>query len=346
MRKYISISLLVILLLMSTPQLIFAESTSYIYNNGNITISLDDSEWAVLEPSDREFAKEALGEDAFNYIYGIFDSSDAIKMIAFSPDYNCLWYFGLKDGCDTKALSSLSEDEVRSLNLNDYSDEEIKSLDLTSGIAAGLSSDYTVELNPTMNDVDSFGNTKYFVGAGDATLNGVKTSIQYYMTIINGYYYMFCAYPMEGDFSNNSIDKIESILESVVYKQSTVDAIPENEPDSPNEEEVHKSALMSTLMTVVPVAIVFAVVGAFFRSKKGKKNILEKPNKSEYESSDLLVPNQNKVEANENTAKENASSIASDKDPTEELKRYKQLMDDGLITQEDYDKLKAKVLGL
>jgi hypothetical protein len=38
--------------------------------------------------------------------------------------------------------------------------------------------------------------------------------------------------------------------------------------------------------------------------------------------------------------------ITSPVDPTTELRKYKTLLDDGIITQEDFDKKKAVLLGL
>ena len=40
------------------------------------------------------------------------------------------------------------------------------------------------------------------------------------------------------------------------------------------------------------------------------------------------------------------SEIPAATDPTEELRKYKKLLDDGIITQEDFDQKKKVLLGL
>jgi hypothetical protein len=52
------------------------------------------------------------------------------------------------------------------------------------------------------------------------------------------------------------------------------------------------------------------------------------------------------IQAGKNTPVSQTAAITSLTDPTTELRKYKTLLDDGIITQEDFDKKKAALLGL
>ena len=78
-----------------------------------------------------------------------------------------------------------------------------------------------------------------------------------------------------------------------------------------------------------------------------KLTITEGTTKYEYDTvsnSKIIVEAiKNKAGKSEDQSKTGTSTHA---DPAEELRKYKQLLDDGIITQEDFDKKKTMLLGI
>ena len=336
--KRLSVALMLIYMLLASSTLnAFASeiNSGYSYDDGIMSFDLESFDMVPFRKTDDAELKE---DEQSSMFYAIFEETPSAKMVVLPKSTKYYWYLGVRDGKELSSLSDFSEDEIRSFNLSDYSESEI--LDVFS--------DYQIEgFNKDWDDTGVFNDMPYYVVAGSATQNGVSQYVMQYLTVINGYYYVFTLYPLSDEFNEDDLSGFHDFMNSIEYKTQSEASESVDEQGASSDETAdtqdRKDSLMTSLMTVIPVAIIFAVITAIVKSRKKKINSAEQ---STSEDIGAVAANEEIVDSAVSTAPENTQMLSIQADPAEELRKYKQMLDDGLITQEDYDKLKAKTLNL
>lgn len=362
------ILVLAIVMLINTSN-VYAESEKRTYANGNITVTIDDG-MIAFERSDRQAYKESSDEEWYQIVFTTFDENSNIKVVVFQ-NHNFYWHLAPIYTGNLDAYKGLTEEELRSLNLSDFTDEEIK-----ANMGDRLAVTQYGSFEQTLNDVYTLSNgLKYSVVGGTVTRDGISTQVMQYTTIVNGYYYAFTLLPFNEGFSTEDLEEFHSTLSKVRFKPaSEVNPVVEKDDEiemAQSEDTVledRSNAAITALVTVIPAAIVLFLLRWLISRKeksatKGEneqqtaleKEVIEMPRKQEAVKQTVNEVADVKIREETTTNKATSDSpkvwlkqglLSRNNDPSTELRKYKQMLDDGLITQDDYDKLKAKVLNL
>lgn len=359
--KRILETLLLLAIVFNCSQIAFAETEELQFTNSNITITIDYDKWGIFDQSNYKNLEEYKNDGgAAGNIYSFFDETDSAKLVAVSHNEDAYWTFAAMDVSELSSdYEGLSETEKRSLNLSDYTDDEVKEYIGDRSNVDGF--------EQTDNAVNEINGAKYSFVSGYATVNGYRAQCMQVITIVNGYYYCFTLYPEE-NISDETQQDFADMLSAIEYKPES-DYVIEDDANGSSDQETDEdadrvNALKTAALTVVPFAILIGIIRAVSNKRKRHANPVESESTADmsFMNDDTAKPMASdpcaeptldeKAEIEPNTLtndEKSAQEIISVREasiPAEELRMLKELLDDGVITQEDFEQKKKKLLDL
>lgn len=330
MKRIISVLLVVLAFCLAFPLTTYAKT--YTMSDTDISINVDDSSWYVFTrdniKNNSELKELGITSD---YMQGFFEDNMAYM--------DALLVY--EDGNFLELLIRKVKLENSVANLSNYSDEEVLEFAKEFASKKGIEN-YSVYQNKY-----KFVEFEFF-----------DTSVDYYisefLTIVNKEIYTI-TFQSTNSITKKEHEEIKRIVDSISFD---VDASLK-EPQAPS---VFDEAIETFFVSIVSGGLlaIFAMLGSKMkRAKKAKKqdNVLGDTSDSK-ESPETELNNEvvsRKLECQPETIrKDEAFHIqepTSQKDVDADkcfdaIKKYKELLELGIITQEEFDTKKKELLGL
>lgn len=324
MRK-ITIFFLTIVITVSMTITGFAASQEF----EDFTINADSAEWDT-------YTSETIGDVKsilplyYENILDMFESGAVL--------------YGLSK--DTLLYFYVTPKEIGSdVNFSDYSDDEILEIFSDDSLEGETTPDETASARVENRRVFTINGVKYIVLYYSInTENEMFDSIMY-ETCIDGTAYIVNCYKFFEPMNNNEKELFEEVVKSIEYSAVASDG-------SMTEEEAEEYSAFSALIAVVPFLLII-VIFIFIKGRR-KKNVVEEDSKEEIISitdSDIGTASSN------NLQKDKYPDLpgyipgphlkkSDGKLPVEDLRAAKKMYDDGIITDEEYSKIKSKLLNI
>lgn len=334
MKRIISILSVILVVCLAFPLTTYAKT--YTMSDTDISISVDDSSWYVFTRDNLQNNSELkeLGIES-NVMRDILENNMAY-MDAF------VFY---EDGDYIELLIRKTKIENSFTNLSNYSYEEVLELAELLGERQNTKN-YSVYENQY-----KFVKLEYF----DSTYDYY---ICEFLTMVNKDNYTL-TFQSPSAFTNSERDEIQNIVDSVKFD---IDSSMEELIPTASEAQSVPSVFEQAVETGITGAIsggLLAIMALLFRKikkaskTKKKDNVPELKESPEIELTTQAMPE--KFESHLETSHEDKMSYpqksASLKDVSadtgfDDIKKYKELLDLGIITQEEFDTKKKELLGL
>lgn len=229
-------------------------------------------------------------------------------------------------------------------NLNLYEDEQILDLLGSSDSSAAESLGLTFE----SESIYKVGDIKYISSLGTQKTDGQIVWIKSYMSVVNGKYFQIMLRSYTGALSSQQEKLIKEVVDSVHFKE--ILSKPSNSSSTSSGGNVLYKAVIGGIS-----ALIIGIPAALFNASKKKHNKEEKeipfdaPKKQVKESPSVVqspaIP-QNEGKDGLKKVVEKANSQSLNVSYADEIRKYKKLCDDGIITREEFDAKKKQLLGL
>ncbi len=229
-------------------------------------------------------------------------------------------------------------------NLNLYEDEQILE-------SLGSSTSSTVEsLGVTMESMSIYrvGDIKYFSSLGTQKTDGQIVKIKSYATVVNGKLIQITLRSYTGSISSQQEKIIKQVVDSVCFKEILTKPSYSSSTSS-GGNILYKAFIggISALIIGIPAALINSSKKKHDEEKKDTHIDAQIKKEGEnpcVDQSQALPQNEERDELKEIVEKENSQSL--NLSYADEIRQYKKLCDDGIITQEEFDKKKKQLLGL
>lgn len=296
---------------------------------GEFTINADSEEWDT-------YTSETIGDVKsilplyYENILDMFESGAVL--------------YGLSK--DTLLYFYVTPKEIGSdVNFSDYSDDEILEIFSDDNLEGEITSGETASASVENRRILNINGVKYIVLYYSInTENEMFDSIMY-ETCIDGTAYIVNCYKFFEPMNSSEKELFEEVVKSIDY--SAVES-----GGGMTAEDVEKSAALSALTAVGPFFLIFAIF--LFIKGRRKKNVVEDDSKEEViitTDSDIGTASSN------NLQKDKYPDLpgyipgphlkkSDDKLPVEDLRAAKKMHDEGIITDEEYSKIKSKLLNM
>ena len=326
--------LVILFFCLACPLTVYAKT--YTMSNTDISISVDDSSWYVFTRDNLQNNSDLkeLGADPN-------EMRDILEGIMAYMDAFLLY----EDGDFVELLIRKTKIENSFTNLSNYSYEEVLELAELLGERQNTKN-YSVYENQY-----KFVKLEYF----DSTYDYY---ICEFLTMVNKDNYTL-TFQSPSAFTNSERDEIQNIVDSVKFD---IDSSMEELIPTASEAQSVPSVFEQAVETGITGAIsggLLAIMALLFRKikkaskTKKKDNVPELKESPEIELTTQAMPE--KFESHLETSHEDKMSYpqksASLKDVSadtgfDDIKKYKELLDLGIITQEEFDTKKKELLGL
>ena len=333
MKHRIRFLFAVLILCLVFPLTVYAET--YSMSDTDISICIDDTSWYVFT-RDNIQDNPQLDELGITYDFiesVLYDNMAYMDAFRFGEDGNFLELFIRKQRVENSYT-----------NLANFSDEEVLEL------AAGFGDQQNIDKYSVYGKQYKFVKLEFY----DTTY---ETYICTYLTIVNKDMYTL-TFQSQVPFADGDLDEIQKIVDGVSFD---VDYSMEETILSYSEEPQITSVSDEVMETLITSVITGSLLGLFAwlcgRMKKRQK--VKKEDISEQEKSPNIGQDnqvvQEKLEYQPEAISENETPHVQESVPQkdvevdkrfDDIKKYKELLDLGIITQEEFDAKKKELLGL
>ena len=229
-------------------------------------------------------------------------------------------------------------------NLNLYEDEQI--LDLLSSSASSTAE--SLGLTFESASIYKVGDIKYFSSLGTQKTDGQIVWIKSYASIVNGIFFQITLRSYTGALSSQQEKLIKQVVDSVHFNE--ILSKPSNSLSTSSGGDILYKAVIGGIS-----ALIIGIPAALINASKKKHNKEEKevhfdaPNEKKEENPCVIQrpefpQNEERDGPNEVVKKANSQSL--NMSYADEIRKYKKLCDDGIITQEEFDAKKKQLLRL
>ena len=329
--------LVILVFCLACPLTVYAKT--YTMSNTDISISVDDSSWYVFTRDNIKNKSELkeLGITS-DYMQGFFEDNmaymDALLMY--------------EDGNFLELLIRKNKLENSVVNLSNYSDEDVL---------------YFAEEIASQKNIEKYSvyQTKYKFVEFEFFDTNVDYYISEFLTIVNKDMYTI-TFQSTNSITKKEHEEIKRIIDSISFDVDTSLKEPMELTNTSTTPSVLDEAVETFFVSIISgglLAIFAMLVNKRKRAKKAKKQDDTLNNSSE--SKEPPRPELNNKVVSENLecqpkvvhkneapqAQEQTSQkdVAIDKG-FDDIKKYKELLDLGIITQEEFDTKKKELLGL
>ncbi len=221
-------------------------------------------------------------------------------------------------------------------NLNLYDDKEI--MELLSSSINSVSEELGVKTESV--SIYKTGDLKFYSFLGTHSEEGLVIHIKSFFTVVNGIFVQITLRSYAGSLSSQQEKTIKQVIDSVHFKEIL------SKPATFSNSNSNGSILYKALIGGIS-ALIIAVPSALIRKAKKEEKEDERSQGTEKEG---------KLEETRGTDIEKTpikpsqeypiSDASLDESNITEARKYKQLLDEGIITQDEYDAKKKQLLGL
>ena len=333
MKKLMSF-IAILLLLLIIPVSCRAESVVSI-NEFGFSISLPDEMYCITPETDNSspaWKALYLEPDTFRE----YMKSNNLLLDACSLDFT---YEIMILGRDTDNYKAIH-------NLNQYNDDEIKRL-----FSMVSKENEKLGIITEGEAIYNSGELKYYTFSGTQTSNNQTFYSHNFVTIVNGHYIRLNFRSYAEPFSDEMETQNKAIVDSIKFNEIL------KKPATESLSSRSNSSLLSRVIEKAIIALIFVIPATLIaraRSKKTSNQVkTQYPNTAEEIKRFTVEPEEAEPEEAEpeeaepeETEPEEAvisSAVISNAD---EIRKYKALLDDEIITQEEFDAKKKQLLGL
>ena len=325
MKKIIALVCVVVCLLLF-PSYCMADST----------VSIDELGFSVSLPADTYVFTQ--NTSLSSSVWSAFDVEPSVFLDYLKSNNIYLDSIAPDASYEIVIIGRQNQNYSKIYNLNLYEDKEIMDLLSSSinSVGEGLG------LKTESVSIYKTGDLKFYSFLGTQSTEGQDVYIKSYFTVVNGIFVQISLRSYAGSLSSQQERTIKQVVDSVHFKE--ILSKPATNGISISDSSILYKALIGGL-----TALIIAIPSALIRKAKKEK-------KEDADGRVQGIENKGKIEETQATDIEQApikqsegysiSDATLDEANVNEARKYRQLLEEGIITQDEYDAKKKQLLGL